>query len=171
MSESRERQGLQIVEALLAAGYQLCTAWHNVEPPAFLGHSRDRVLPTLDPFDLYDWVRANDLGLNAASGYWGYIPPPSEGLLFIARGGSWSPGEHRHWPDRFKAAARTLLLSASASAASRQAAGRRVTRASSRRHPHAAAAAGSPFPCLGDLPEEVLLHILRLAAHPLSGWS
>ena len=28
----------------------------------------------------------------------------------MARGGAWSPATHRHWPDPFKAAIRTLLL-------------------------------------------------------------
>lgn len=167
----REPQALQIVEALFAAGYRPCT-WHNVEPPAFLQPSQRKVLPTLDPFDLYSRPQAKELGLPVAQCYCYYESPPldSERLLFIARGGSWSPGEHHRWPVRFKAAARALLLTASTSAAGRQAAGRRVTRASSRWHRHAAAAVGSPFPCLGDLPAEVLLRILCLAAHPMSSW-
>ena len=164
---TREQQALQIVEALLAAGYRPCT-WHNVEPPAFLRPLQCRVLPTLDPFDLYSSQRAQALGLPVAQCY--SSQAPSERLLFIARGGRWGPGEHHRWPARFKAAARRI--SPSTSAACRQVPGRRVTRAGSRRHLHAAAeaAAGGGLPGLGDLPAGVLLHIRRLAAHPMSGW-
>ena len=39
--------------------------------------------------------------------------PPGCRLVFVARGGVWSLTTHHHWPDTFKAAARTLLLAGS----------------------------------------------------------
>ena len=34
-------------------------------------------------------------------------------MLFVARGGAWTPANHHHWPDAYKAAARALLLAGS----------------------------------------------------------
>lgn len=76
----------------------------------------------------------------------------------------WSPDNHDVWPARFRQAAHALLLTA-----------RRLET-----QPAAAAAAGSssdeqrgavPRPTLGSLPAGVLLHILGLAAHPVSAWA
>ena len=58
LSWKTEWFGLRIVEALLAGGYRPCT-WHNITMPAFLQPTqRERVLPVLDPFDLYDPLEA-----------------------------------------------------------------------------------------------------------------
>ena len=84
-------------------------------------------------------------------------------LLFVARGGTWSPTTHHNWPDAFKAAARVLLLAGSriggAGSAACSAAG------------SAAGSAGGGSGCrLAVLPESVLLHIIQLAAAPMSSW-
>ena len=83
-------------------------------------------------------------------------------LVFVARGGAWSPANHHHWPDAFKAAARTLLLTASSTAGSTgdswacgSCAGRGERRAPA---------------SLAALPADVLLRILSLAAAPMSTW-
>ena len=61
--------GLRIVEALLAAGYRPC-AWQHVRMPAFLQPThRERVLPVLDPFLLYDPVESAVSGLPMACCY------------------------------------------------------------------------------------------------------
>ena len=84
--------------------------------------------------------------------------------MFVAEGSSWSPATHHHWPDAFKAAARTLLLAGSI-------AGLRPTgRTRSGRGFGGLAAAGSHTPGLGCLPREVLLRVIQLAAHPMSAW-
>lgn len=74
-------------------------------------------------------------------------------LVFVARGGAWSPVTHHHWPDGFKDAARTLLLVGGG----------------------AGSGAASPCACpapagLAALPPGVLLRILQLAAAPMSAW-
>ena len=105
-------------------------------------------------------------------------PPLLRSVLFVARGGGWSPATHHHWPEHFRAMARAFLLTAHATAASRGAVHGAVTRSHARRRPlavapDAAATGGMTTPassCLGDLPPAVLLHILRLAATPLSSW-
>jgi hypothetical protein len=68
-------------------------------------------------------------------------------LAFVARGGTWTPTSHHHWPDGFKHAARALLLVCSRSSG-----------------------AGSSARCLPVLPDFVLLHIIQLAATPMSAW-
>jgi hypothetical protein len=73
-------------------------------------------------------------------------------LVFVARGGAWSPATHRRWPDGFQAAARDVLL-----------AGGRT--GGSGRGAHHAPAAG-----LAALPAEMLLRIVQLAAAPMSAW-
>lgn len=95
-------------------------------------------------------------------------------MLFVARGGGWSPVTHHHWPERFRVMARAFLLTAHATVASRGAVEGAVTRSLARGRPPGAAAAGGvnrpAGSCLGDLPPAVLLHILCLAATPLSSW-
>ena len=84
------------------------------------------------------------------------ILPSMRSVLFVARGGSWSPETHHHWPERFKATARALLITAHATASRQRAV-----------EGDGSEPAGC---CLGDLPPGVLLHILRLAATPLARW-
>lgn len=74
----------------------------------------------------------------------------------MARSGAWSTATHRHWPDAFKAAARTLLL-----AGSRTVGGRAGRRRQSR------PVRASRF---GALPADVLLRIVQLAAEPMHAW-
>jgi hypothetical protein len=63
-------------------------------------------------------------------------------MLHAAKGPTyWSPAHHRAWPEGFGTAAATVLL-----AAHRGRTG------------------------LASLPPDVVLHILRLAAHPMSAW-
>ena len=65
--------------------------------------------------------------------------------MFLAKGGSWGPASNRLWPDGFQATTKTVLL--------------------------AARRAAEGYPCgLGALPPDVLLHILSLAAMPMSSW-
>lgn len=71
-------------------------------------------------------------------------------LLHIAKGGTWIPSTHHLWPHTFKAATRTCLLAAQSSAA---------------HHSDSTRACG-----LGSLPTDVLLHILSIAALPMSAW-
>ena len=62
-------------------------------------------------------------------------------IISLAKGESWSPAIHRRYPQRFKAAARTLLLLAGGSRAERRA-----------------------------LPPDVALRILQLASEPMIAW-
>ncbi len=104
-------------------------------------------------------------------------------LLFAAQDGSWSPATHRHWPDAFKAAARTLLLAANRNNANVGAASSQDVRTARRQRRQAAAAAGGSHQTaaapgggqqaggtLGALPAELLLRIVKAAAGPLSAW-
>ena len=79
-------------------------------------------------------------------------------LVFVARGGTWSPSTHHHWPDAFKAAARTLLLTASCTGSGD----------ASRKGQAAPLRSGAPR--LASLPADVLLRIVPLAAGPMSAW-
>ena len=85
--------------------------------------------------------------------------------MFVAKGGSWTPATHHHWPDAFKAAARTVLLAGSIR-------GPRPTgrTRSGRGFEEPAGVAGSHTPGLGCLPREVLPRVIQLAAHPMSAW-
>ena len=86
----------------------------------------------------------------------------------MARGEAWSPANHHHWPDAFKAAARTLLLLAS---------GRADVHVSGDgkdddQSPQAADSndCGGTGTSLADLPAGALLRIVQLAAAPMSAW-
>jgi hypothetical protein len=79
-------------------------------------------------------------------------------LLFVARGGTWSPTTHHNLPDAFKAAARVLLLAGSRTGGTGSAAS------------SAAGSAGGGGCRLPVLPDSVLLHIIQLAAGPMSAW-
>ena len=75
-----------------------------------------------------------------------HIPPPPHlcsypHIICLAKGESWSPATNRRYPQRFKAAARTLLLLAGGSRAERRA-----------------------------LPPDVALSILQLASEPMFAW-
>jgi hypothetical protein len=48
--------------------------------------------------------------------------PPCCRLVSVARGGTWSPATHHHWPPKFMAVVRTLLLSQHSATAAGQAA-------------------------------------------------
>ena len=97
-------------------------------------------------------------------------------VLFAANDGSWSPATHHHWPDAFKAAARTLLLAANRSSSDGGVAQESSSQGTARRRrrDEAAAAPSSsaqqPGCTLGTLPPELLLRIVKAAAEPLSGW-
>ncbi|PSC73055.1 hypothetical protein C2E20_3598 [Micractinium conductrix] len=122
---------LRTLGVLLAAGYRP-TVWRDVPLPAiwpFPLFQYHNPVSYLDPFDHYP---AGAL---------------SERLLFVARGGTWSPATHRLWPPAFKAATRTLLLAGARSSGS----GR----------------SGCP---LAALPGDELLRVVELAAAPMSAW-
>jgi hypothetical protein len=185
-----EPAALGIVEALLAAGYRP-TVYRQVEPPYFMQHG-SQVLEVYDPFDYYSpdmsprqaqlhaigpWhsctgfaaalkpsILAPMLGLIGA----GIARPDCCRLVFVARGGTWSPSTHHHWPEAFKAAARTLLLAASRTSGGT---GSSHTAASAEDSPAAAASeGGSSGPHLAALPVDELLCIIQLAAVPMSAW-
>ena len=69
MAAKMECFGLRLLEELAAAGYRPCT-WQGVPMPAFLQPTEpERVLPVLDPFDLYCPERSAALGLPTARCY------------------------------------------------------------------------------------------------------
>ena len=94
----------------------------------------------------------------------------------IARGGTWSPATHCHWPETFQAAARTLLLAASSAGAQpavQPKGGEGAGRATRGRRRSQRAAAGAPADGgggLAALPGSNVLHVLELAAMPMSDW-
>jgi hypothetical protein len=97
-------------------------------------------------------------------------------LVFVARGGTWSRATHHHWPDAFKAAARTLLLAGSRpSGAGRGACsggGRLLPAVNSTtdREESPAPAGDSSCLTLAALPADALRLIVQLAAAPMSAW-
>ena len=88
--------------------------------------------------------------------------PPCCRLVFAARGGTWSPATHHHWPDAFKAAVRTFLLAGSGAGGSGSGG---AERGGTRR-----AGTGGTGPGLVALPTNVLLRILQQVAAPMSAW-
>lgn len=118
-------------------------------------------------------------------------------LVFVAKGGTWEQARHRLWPEPFRAAARALLLAAHRSSSSAaggvrsrggqpwsspapapftpmagrasQAQQQRQQR-SSKRGPAADGSSGGAPAGLQDLSCDLLLHIIRLAALPMSAW-
>ena len=147
----------RIIEELLAAGYRPAV-WHNVVPPPFLGRGIE-VLDVFDPFDFRSPALSPRQGSrplpvhmsascrqeHMAADRCTLFSSACCRLVSLARG--WSPATHHHWPDAFKAAARTVLLTASRAAGS-----------------------SDSQPSLRVLPAEVLLRILQLAAAPMSAW-
>jgi hypothetical protein len=98
--------------------------------------------------------------------------PPNYRLPFVARGGTWSPATHHHWPAAFKAMARTLLLARSATGGG-SSGGSRHKRGKGRGSDGRAKRPAPPAagPCrLAELPADVLLLIIQLAAAPMSAW-
>jgi hypothetical protein len=93
-------------------------------------------------------------------------------LVFIARGGTWSPATHHHWPDAFQAAARALLLTGSRPSGTEG--------GKERPEPAVDSTAGgeeSPAPAgdsscltLAPLPAGALRLVVQLAATPMSAW-
>jgi hypothetical protein len=82
--------------------------------------------------------------------------------VFVARGGTWSPTSHHHWPDAFKAAVHTFLLAGSGAAGS----GSGGAEAGGTRR----AGTGGTGPGLVALPTDVLLRIIQQVAAPMSAW-
>lgn len=72
---------------------------------------------------------------------------------------AWTPQQHRRFMPAFRKAAATLLLAARRGA--RQASGSSDGDGDGQ----------SPAAMLGALPHELLLHIIGLAAYPLSAWA
>ncbi|KAL4431357.1 hypothetical protein ABPG75_006613 [Micractinium tetrahymenae] len=145
----RKREAMQVLELLLRAGYRP-TTYHNVPLLGFAG-AGNSVQATFDPFDFHPKTL-------------------DEQLVFLARGGAWSPAAHHRWPDAFKAAARTLLLAAS-SAGAQPVLEAAANGSKRRRLGQAAGAASKPRgggPAV--LPVELVLRVLELAAAPMSGW-
>ena len=167
-----------MLEALWAAGYRPAV-YRQARLPAFLHPAPDApALAELDPLALYDAAHPQHAQLHSLVPGWYWRlrqprdPEAMQRLLFLARtGGAWRPATHRHWPPAFQQATRALLLCAAAGSSSASAAegARRVTRAAARgrRQQRASSEAAR---LLGALPAGVLLHVLKLAAEPLSTW-
>ena len=151
----KEGSALWILEALLAAGYRP-TVWRNVAPPPFLRCS-SRVLEVFDPFDFHPPTLSPRQGVphtvcsmallagcrsNISSHTCTVLSSGCCRVLFVARGGTSSSSSQRLWPNAFKAATRTLLL--------------------------AGCPSGMNSSSLATLPAPLLLHILQLAAAPMS---
>jgi hypothetical protein len=85
-------------------------------------------------------------------------------LLFLARGDPWSPGNHHHWPNTFKNAARTLLL-----VANRCVGGAGSGAAADGAPKHPSPAGGGCF-CLAALPANAVLEVISQAASPIAAW-
>jgi hypothetical protein len=80
---------------------------------------------------------------------------------------AWAPAEHRRFLPAFQAAARTLLRAAHSGSAGRAATGCQQGRQLQQVGPEQP----SLLRLLGCLPQEVVLHIVGLAAYPLSAWA
>lgn len=148
-SYTSEHSTLRILEALLAAGFRP-TVYKQVAPPRFLRRAGNAVMEEFDNF----------------------VEDPTNSrlpnrLLFVARGGAldWTTSAHNNWPDRFKAATRALLLAAHRSARNspRQYHGAGSSKAACPATSAAATGLASP-------PHDLLLHVVRLAASPMSAW-
>jgi hypothetical protein len=74
----------------------------------------------------------------------------------------WTAPTHKDFPPAFRAAAKTFLLCAAADSNRR-----RVEEKEEQREEEVQEEEGLS---LGDMPQEVLLHVIELAAVPLSGW-
>ncbi|PRW60664.1 nitrilase cyanide hydratase and apolipo N-acyltransferase [Chlorella sorokiniana] len=172
---------VQVLEALRPTVYINAALPEFAWPP----DTGNRALPRLDPFDFYFAATPEGGSLPVASRYMGDDEIP-HWVLLAARDGSWSPATHHHWPDGFKAAARTLLLAAGRGGHSHGGSGRAGSSAGvssavqppaprrRRRREAAAIASGSGQEqercLLGVLPAELLLRIVQAAAEPLSVW-
>lgn len=92
-------------------------------------------------------------------------------LWLAAQREPWSPAIHVCFPPAFRAAARTVLLAAHRASST---AGAQSQRPGLRpRHPAQPAAQEPPSASaagLALLPPELLHHVLRLAAYPVSAW-
>ena len=75
------------------------------------------------------------------------LPAPCRPVRAAREGVAWTPEEHRRWPASFKVAARLLLLLA--------------RRGGGGTHGGAG---------LGDLPPDLMLQVVRLAATPVHRW-
>jgi hypothetical protein len=91
-------------------------------------------------------------------------------LLFVARGGTWSPSNHRLWPAAFKASIRTLLLCSNSSEGGKNNTEKLAPAASDGSDGCSDGGDGSSDVCLASLPADALLRIIHLAAAPMSAW-
>ncbi len=82
----------------------------------------------------------------------------------------WSPDTHFAWPASFREAARALLLASQRLAAPGAVAVVGSTSQGSQQQQGPSGPAAANAATLGSLPTGVLLHILGMAAHPLSAW-
>ncbi|KAL4431354.1 hypothetical protein ABPG75_006610 [Micractinium tetrahymenae] len=148
------RQAIRVLETLLAAGYRP-TVYRDQALPSFLLRGSTRVLPAFDPFDFH------------------HLDSLDERLVFLARGGTWTPATHHLWPDAFKAAARILLLAASSAGVKPAAEAAPGGSSSKRRRRGRGAAKARPrfqHGWLAALPAGAVMHILKLSALPMSAW-
>jgi len=83
-------------------------------------------------------------------------------LLFVAKGGTWSPSTHHLWPDAFKAAVRALLLAAGSGNTHASAGIGGIRLADQEQHCQPAA--------ITSLPAGIVISIIRLEAAPMSAW-
>ena len=166
----------RILESLWAAGYRPAV-YRQARLPRFLHPAPDApALAELDPLALHDAAHPRHAQLCSLLPGWRLRQPRDsekmQRLLFLARtGGAWSPATHHQWPPAFKQAARTLLLCAAAGSSGGSAAegAQRAARTAARRR-HSQRAPSEAARLLGALPADVLLHVVKLAAEPLSAW-
>ena len=163
----------RILEALWAAGYRPAV-YRQARLPAFFRRTADTpVFAELDPLALYDAAHPQHAQLRSLLAL--YLPtrgppPAMQTLLFLARtGGAWSPATHHHWPRAFKQAARALLLCAAAGGHAAQGGQHAMLLAPAPPGGQQSSASGA-LRLLGGLPPDVLLHVLKLAAEPLTVW-
>ncbi|GAB4815861.1 hypothetical protein N2152v2_002907 [Parachlorella kessleri] len=149
---------LRMLEALLAAGHRP-TVYRNVVMPY-----------TADAQDLWDPLKENleDFPRNGAA-RWLHLALDSTG---------WSPATHWQHPPQLHRAFRTVLLAGAQGRRGQVEQEQHASSFSAQRHRLAATGlrfteAGSrpsSGNLLAQLPTEVLLHIMHLAARPLSAW-
>ena len=161
----------RILEALWAAGYRPAV-YRQARLPAFFRRTADTpVFAELDPLALYDAAHPQHAQLRSL--VWApHLPQPAvmSSLLFLARtGGAWSPATHHHWPRALKQAARALLLCAAAGGPAAQGGQHAMLLAPAPPGGQQSSASGA-LRLLGGLPPDVLLHVLKLAAEPLTVW-
>ncbi|GAB4819707.1 hypothetical protein N2152v2_006753 [Parachlorella kessleri] len=176
LSATQEHAAVRIAELLHAAGYKPAAYEHVY----VAGGAWDLpvLMPTFEPLkDCPDWFPV--LGR-------------SRYVFAALQQQPWTPAAHAAFPAVFQAAARALLLSArklaqqaapaeslgaqpmeecqSTDASGSSSGSSRLGTSCTGCRGMVEAAPARPSPSLGELPPELLLHVLALAAYPLTAW-